>query len=110
MMLDSEKQSTAKPTFPKINLPLHSYRGEKEGKKRKERKEGENGQSIILSLSENPPKIETISNCKSSSNKWNFKNQEDANYWNSRYTDNLFINADFWNSNYMVYLINIPIS
>ena len=73
MMLDSEKQSTAKPTFPKINLLLHSYRGK--GKERKERKEGENGQSIILSLPENPPKIETISNCKSSSNKWNSKNR-----------------------------------
>ena len=107
MMLDSEKQSTAKPTFPKINLPLYSYRGEKEGKKRKE---GENGQSIILSLSENPTKIDTISNCKSSSNKWNSKNQEDANYWYSRNTDYFYIDADFWNSNYMVYLINNPIS
>ena len=73
MMLDSEKQSTAKPTFPKINLPLYSYRGVKEGKERK--KGGENGQSIILSLSENPPKIDTISNCKSSHNKWNSKNR-----------------------------------
>ena len=35
MMLDSEKQSTAKPTFPKINLPLYSYRGVKEGKEGK---------------------------------------------------------------------------
>ena len=83
---------------------------EERERKRKGRKEEKNGHRIILLLSQNQPKIQTISKCKRSPNYWNSKNRATIRFFEfQKY--GLFLNmADFWNSSSRAYLISIPIS
>ena len=68
-------KSKVKQYQPFLKPICYYIRIEERKRKRKGRKEEKNGHIIILLLSTNQPKIQTISYCKRSPNYWNSRNR-----------------------------------
>ena len=68
-------KSKVQQNQPFLKPICYYIRIEEKKRKRKGRKEEKNGHNIIVLLSTNQPKIQTISKCKKGSNNWNSRNR-----------------------------------